>query len=191
MTLLRSLIAWLFPPVPQTGAKVEERAQSPGPRLHVPRAVMHALRLATRPTAALPEPLVLLHVRFASEQQLDTIVAVAATPFPAHAYVEGFAGANFDTAWVVDAANAMILKNVGVFLVHAHGGTGAPRFSSVDEQTNRKVMAALAHGITTAPYGAMVLSLTSATAVLARAGALEVMRIVEVPDRLGRVEMTA
>ena len=194
MNFLDRIFALLLPSAPSASVKdapVEAASAREVVRLNVPRSVMHALRRATRPTIALPEPLVLLHVRFASEFQRDTVVAVAARPFSVHAYVEGFAGANFATAWVVDAANAAIARNLGLFLVHAHGGTGIPRFSSVDQETNRNIMAALASGVVTAPYGAMVLSQTAATAVVARDGRLEQMRVVEVPDGLGGFEMTA
>ena len=82
-----------------------------GIRVNVPRSVMHRLRVATRPTATNREPLAFLLVRYASEEVRDVVVAFAVLPFADEAYVDGDAGANFDTRWSMSVANEEIRRN--------------------------------------------------------------------------------
>jgi hypothetical protein len=159
-------------------------------RLHIPRSVALELREVTQPNHR-PEPLAFLRVRFASEDSRTVVVAVSVVPFPNEAYVEGPAGANFSTEWAVDIANAGISNNVGLMLVHSHGGVGMPIFSGVDARTNRSIMAMLAVGVETAPFGAVVLSDTDARCVLAVNGALTETRVIEVPDRFSDLRTSA
>jgi hypothetical protein len=184
-------IDWLFDRRDAGTVPVERDHSVSSFRLHIPRSLMHALRKRTRATTVRLEPLVLLRVRYASERSTNTMVAVDAISFPDHAYVEGFAGANFDTSWVVERANEAITANAGLLLVHSHGGPGHPQFSLVDTRTNREVMAPLAVGAATVPYGAMVLSDVSAHAVIAVSGALHDVRVIVVADHLGAMELTA
>ncbi len=160
-------------------------------RLRITRSLLHALHRATMPTATNGEPLAFVRVRYASENATDVIVAVAVLPFPAGAYVDGFASANFDTDWTIQFANASARSNAGIFLAHRHGGSGKPDFSSVDRKTNLTVMVPLSCGMPTIPYGAIVLSDTDATIVLAVTGRLVEVRLEIVADALGRFEVTA
>ncbi|MFZ1125731.1 MAG: hypothetical protein WAN59_11395 [Candidatus Baltobacteraceae bacterium] len=157
-------------------------------RLHVPRSVVTTLREITRPTPRCVEPLALLRARYASEGSRNVVVGVGTIPFPETAYVPGPAGANFDTDWLVGIANREIGANVGLLLVHSHGGRGTPGFSSVDRRTNAHVMAPLAIGINTAPYGAMVLSGDGANAVVTLDGILTPAEVIPVMDRLAGSE---
>jgi hypothetical protein len=184
------VMAWLFGPSP-TPVALPEPAAVLTYRLHVPRSLIHQLREVTRPTVRRGEPLAFLRVRFASEDSRSVLVGVGVLPFPDEAYVAGPAGANFSTDWAVDVANEQIGTNVGLFLVHAHCGSGMPGFSSVDQRTNRSVMGALAFGIETAPYGALLLSDTHARCVLAVGRALVGVKVVVVPDRFGELQVTA
>jgi hypothetical protein len=187
---IRKLVEWFFWPSPQkkVGAAPVERAPY---RLHIPRSLMNELRAMTRPSHEYGEPLAFLLVRFASEDSRTIIVGIAALPFPDQAYVAGPAGANFDTGWAVSVANENIAENTGLLLVHAHGGTGLPMFSSIDQRTNCTVMGALAVGVKTAPYGAMVLSDTDARCVLSVSRILTSATVVIVPDRFGELRITA
>lgn len=160
-------------------------------RIRVPKSVMHALKRATTPTKYNHEPLAFLRVRYASEAQNGVIVAIGVVPFAQNAYVEGDAGANFDTAYAVEIANAEIRANAGVILVHQHGGRGKPSFSRTDRETNREVMLQLAIGVPFAPYGAIVLSDDSATAVIARDRRLVDADVTVVPDALGGLDLSA
>lgn len=160
-------------------------------RLRVTRALMHALRSATMPTPSNGEPLAFLRVRFASENVTDVIVGIEVLPFPHHVYVDGFAGANFDTGWAIRCANESARSNAGIFLAHRHGGTGKPAFSSVDCTTNLTVMAPLSYGLPSIPYGAIVLSDTDATALVAVNGTLLDVQLEVVADALGRLEVTS
>ncbi|MHB1550462.1 MAG: hypothetical protein ACYCX6_04615, partial [Vulcanimicrobiaceae bacterium] len=116
------------------------RSQTPEPprgvRINLPRSLMHALHVATKPTATRHEPLAFLRVRYASEDVRDVAVGIGVIPFADVAYVEGDAGANFDTRWAVAIANAEIRSNTGLLLVHSHGGRCRPAFSPVDRTTN-------------------------------------------------------
>jgi hypothetical protein len=109
---------------------------------------------------------------------------------PDEVYVDGSTGASFDTAWIVNVANAAGQSNAGVFLVHSHGSLGVPRFSLVDARTNREVVVPLSLGVETAPYGAMVLSDTSATVAVASESRLRNAKVILVPDRAGHNELT-
>jgi hypothetical protein len=160
-------------------------------RLHLPRSLMYELSEVTRPNFEHPEPLAFLRVRFATEVSKNVLVGIGVSPFPAEAYVDGDVGANFSTDWAVSVANAEMGSNVGLLLVHSHGGPGMPTFSGIDQRTNRSVMAALAIGIQSAPYGALVLSDTRARCVLAVERRLQELQVVVVPDRLGNMRMTA
>jgi hypothetical protein len=157
----------------------------------VPRSLLQQLREMTRPNARRPEPLALLRARYASEDAGNVIVGIGAIPFPDSAYVTGPAGANFDTDWLVRIANREIAVNIGLLLVHSHGGLGFPRFSGVDRRTNTHVMAPLAIGVEVAPYGALVLSDMHAAAVMTVANSLTVAEVIAVPDRLGAFEASA
>lgn len=159
-----------------------------GIRVNVPRSVMHRLRVATRPTATNREPLAFLLVRYASEEVRDVVVAFAVLPFADEAYVDGDAGANFDTRWSMSVANEEIRRNAGVLLAHLHGGTGRPAFSHVDQETNIHVMAPLSYGVEVAPYGAIVLSNDDEMAVVAVKGRLRSARVVVVADRIGHMD---
>ena len=159
-------------------------------RLHIPRSVIHRLREVVRPNRR-PEPLAFLRVRFASEDSRTVVVVVGVLPFPDEAYVEGPAGANFSTEWAIDVANAGIPNNVGLMLVHSHGGIGMPMFSGVDARTNRSIMAMLAVDVATAPFGAVVLSDTDARCVFAVNGRLIEMKVIVVPDRFGELRVSA
>jgi hypothetical protein len=160
-------------------------------RLHVPRSLLRQLREITQPNERRPEPLALLRARYASEEARNVVVGIGTIPFPDSAYVKGPAGANFDTDWLVRIANREIAMNVGLLLVHSHGGRGVPRFSGIDRRTNTHVMAPLAIGADIAPYGAMVLSETHATAVVTVINSLSVAEVIAVPDRLGAFEASA
>jgi hypothetical protein len=185
------VLAWLFGPSPTTPVAMSEPAQASTYRLHVPRSLLHQLREVTRPTVRHGEPLAFLRVRFASEDSRTVLVGVGVLAFPDEAYVPGPAGANFSTDWAVEVANEQISANVGLFLVHAHGDNGMPGFSGVDQRTNRTVMGALAFGIETAPYGALLLSDTHARCVLAVGRTLVGVKVVVVPDRLGHLQVSA
>jgi len=186
------LIGWLLGSAPRESANVTvPPAEEPPYRLHVPRSLMHALRDMTRPNQEHGEPLAFLLVRFASEDSRTILVGIGALPFPNSAYVDGPAGANFDTDWAVAVANEQIAENTGLLLVHSHYGKGVPGFSGIDQQTNRTVMGALAVGVKTAPYGAMVLSDTDARCVLSVSRALTNVKVVVVPDLIGDLRVTA
>lgn len=185
------VLAWLFGRLPSTPITVLEVADVAPYRLLVPRSLMQQLGEVTHPTIRRGEPLAFLRVRFASEDSRTVLVGVGVLSFPDEAYVVGPAGANFSTDWAVDVANEQIGTNVGLFLVHAHGGRGMPGFSGIDQRTNRTFMGALAFGIETAPYGALVLSDTNARCVLAVGRTLVGVKVVIVPDRLGELQVTA
>jgi hypothetical protein len=160
-------------------------------RIRVPKSLMHALNRATTPTKYNHEPLAFLRVRYASEERNGVIVAIGVVPFAEDAYVEGDAGANFDTAYAVEVANAHIRANAGILLVHQHGCRGKPSFSRTDRETNREVMLQLAIGVPFAPYGAIVLSDDSATAVVACDGRLVDADVTLVPDAPGGMDLSA
>ena len=151
-------------------------------RINVPRSVMRMLRSATTPRRGVAEPLAFLRVRYASEDATDVLVGIGVVPFAQEAYVVGDAGANFDTRWTVDIANTEIRSNIGLLLVHSHGGKGHPGFSRVDTATNAEVMLPLSIGVSFAPYGALVLSDDDAFAVVAVDHRLVAARVVEVAD---------
>lgn len=189
--MIRQFIAailnwWKRPP-----AAVKPSKPKPDVRVHIPRSVLHELRRATKPTRERFEPLAFLRVRYASENVKSVLVAVGVIAFPDHAYVEGDAGANFDTGWAVEIANREVISNAGLLLAHRHGGRGKPGFSSIDAQTNRTVMLQLSIGVPFAPYGAVVLSDDAATVVVAEAGRLVEAAAIVVPDALGRMDLTA
>jgi hypothetical protein len=159
--------------------------------IRIPRSVMHSLRRATSPTKDQHEPLAFVRVRYASESMNGVVVALGVIPFVNDAYVQGYAGANFDTGWAVAVANREIASNCGILLAHQHGGRGAPTFSKTDRDTNRDVMAALATGVPYAPYGAIVLSEDAASAVVVREGRLVNSQVIVAPDALGGMDLTA
>ena len=198
LKFIASLLGLSGRSTPLAASKVNEPtvpAQRPTPtaayRLHVPRSLARRLRQVTRPNEDRGEPLAFLRVRFASEESRTVIVGIDVLPFPDIAYVEGPAGANFATDWAVDIANQQARSNAGLVLVHSHGGRGMPAFSGVDARTNREVMGSLAIGMHTIPYGALVLSDTHACCVLAVAGKLQPVNVIEVPDRFEEVRVTA
>ena len=182
-------IRWLFGP-PRPTATPPVAAEPDRYRLHILRSVIDGLREVVRPNHR-PEPLAFLRVRFASEDSRTVVVAVGVLPFPDEAYVDGPAGANFSTEWAIDFANAGIPDNVGLMLVHSHSGVGMPMFSGVDARTNRSIMAMLAVGVATAPFGAVVLSDTDARCVLAVNGGLTEMKVIVVPDRFDDLRVSA
>ena len=153
-------------------------------RLHVPQTLLHEIQKALSPTKNRVEPLALLRVRYASESARDVVVATSFLAFPDEAYVDGPAGANFDTRWLVHTTNAGVPQNAGVLLIHSHGGRGKPGFSSTDQRTNRDIMAPLAIGVATIPYGALVLSDDTGMAVVTVDGRLVEADLIAVPDRL-------
>jgi len=181
------VLEWLFrrspPAPPPTPSVVEE----PSYRLRVPKSIIRELREVSQPNAGRGEPLTFLRARFVSEDSRTIMVGISVVPFPEGAYVDGPAEANFDTGWAVDFANEQIGANVGLMLVHSHGGNGMPNFSGVDTRTNRSVMAALAIGNETVPYGAVVLSDSDARGVVAVASTLKDVHVVAVPDFFGKV----
>jgi hypothetical protein len=154
----------------------------PGIRINVPRSVMRALRSVTTPSRGVGEPLAFLRARYASEDATDVLVGIGVIQFAQEAYVAGDAGANFDTRWTVDVANAAIRSNIGLLLVHSHGGRGQPSFSHIDRTTNAEVMLPLSIGVSSAPYGALVLSDDDACAVVAMDHRLVAARVVTVTD---------
>jgi hypothetical protein len=189
-------IAWLFGPSPSAPVEAVADTRAPvstGPefRLHVPSSLLRQLRAITQPSATRIEPLAFLFVRFVSEETRTTIVGFAISVFPDEAYVEGYAGANFDTDFAVDVANQQVVRNAGLLLVHSHGGKGIPMFSSIDNRTNRDVMGSLASGITVAPYGALVLSDDNGRCVVAVGGKMIDAKVVSVPDLFGELSVTA
>jgi hypothetical protein len=153
-----------------------------GLRINVPRSVMRALRSATVPRRGVEEPLAFLRARYASEDATDVLVGIGVIPFAHEAYVAGDAGATFDTRWTVDIANDEIRSNIGLLLVHSHGGQGQPAFSPIDRTTNAEVMLPFSFGISSAPYGALVLSDDDAFAVVAVGHRLVAARVVPVAD---------
>lgn|GEM_PF-2767703 len=176
------------------GESLQDRGELPDisrVRVRIPESVMRDLRRATTPTKHNSEPLAFVRVRYASEAQNGVIVAIGVTPFEDGAYVDGDAGANFDTAYAIEIANAEICVNAGVLLVHQHGGRGEPWFSRIDSQTNREVMLQLTVGVPYAPYGAIVLSDDSAAAVVARDRRLAQADVIVVPDALGGIDLPA
>jgi hypothetical protein len=184
---VKTIIAWLL--------ELFGIGTSPGQptrhlRLRITRPLLHALYRATSPTATTGEPLAFLCTRFASEHVTDVIVAVDVLPFPPTAYVNGFAGANFDTDWAIQCANESARSNGGIFLAHQHGWFSKPDFSSVDRHTNMTVMAPLSYGMPTIPYGAIVLSDTDARIVVAVNGSLIEAQLEIVADALGGFEVT-
>jgi hypothetical protein len=190
MTFIAKLLLWLVGVARRPSAAAERAVTSPH-RLHVPRSLMYKLRNVSQPNVKRVEPLAFLRVRFASEGSRTVLVAIGVLPFPDEAYVEGPAGANFDTEWAVNVANQQIGGNVGLLLVHSHGGTGMPTFSGTDRSTNYSVMGALAVGVETAPYGAVVLSDTHARGVLATPKKLTDVKVIVVPDHLGELPVSA
>lgn len=183
-----ALWAWLH------GERAQDQIELPSVahvRIRIPKSAIHALRHATTPTKQHGEPLAFLRVRYASEAQNGVIVAIGVIPFAQNAYVEGDAGATFDTAYAVEIANAEIGANTGLLLAHQHGGRGKPSFSGIDRQTNRQVMLQLAIGVQYAPYGAIVLNDDSAAAVVARDGCLVDADVVVVPDAVGAMDLSA
>jgi hypothetical protein len=189
--VLLRLLPWLFGS-PQVTRSPDERAPRVAAyRLHVPRSLFHALRRITASDMRRGEPLAFLRVRFASEESRTVVVGIGVLPFPDQAYVEGHAGANFDTDFTVDVANQQITQNVGLLLVHSHGGKGIPTFSGIDDSTNCDVMGGLAMGIAVVPYGAVVLSETDARCVVAVDGKMVDAKVIAVPDRLGELSVPA
>jgi len=160
-------------------------------RLHLPRCLRESLAAQTVPRVACPEPLALLRLRYAGEERRDVIVAVGVLPFAEEAYVEGDAGANFDTRWLIARANDELFTNCGLMLVHSHGGRGTPDFSWTDRRTNHDVMAPLAIGVATAPYGAMVLSTDGQYAVVTTSAGLAPATVIIVPDATTRLDLSA
>lgn len=187
--LLR-FVTWLLGPK-TTGNIGEPALLVAAYRLHVPRALLQTLRRIATPRPGRVEPLAFLRVRFASEESRTVLVGIGVIPFPEEAYVEGHAGANFDSDFAVDVANREIPENVGLLLVHSHGGNGMPRFSGIDNWTNREIMGGLATGIDIAPYGALVLSNTDGHCVVSVAGEMVDVKVVPVPDQLGEFSVTA
>ncbi len=187
---LMRAVEWIFGPLPArtTSSPINEPNHY---RLNMPQSLIYELREATRPTDRRPEPLAFLRVRFASEDSRMVAIGIRVMPFPEDAYVGGPAGANFSTEWAFDVANAGIPDNLGLMLVHAHGGEGMPMFSNVDMRTNRSIMATLAIGAESAPFGAVVLSDTDAHCVLAVPDGLTSMRVIVVPDRFGELKVSA
>lgn len=173
ISLIRRLLGWRLQPPCQPPS---------GIRINVPHSVIRALRSATTPRRGIREPLAFLRTRYASEDATDVLVGIGVIPFEQDAYVAGDAGANFDTRWAVDVANFEIRSNIGLLLVHAHGGRGQPAFSGVDRTTNVEVMLPLSIGIPSAPYGALVLSDNDAFAVVAVGHRLADARVVAVAD---------
>jgi hypothetical protein len=188
---IRKFLTWLFGRPTPTPVSISEPVDVAPYRLHIPRSLVHELREATRPNARRGEPLAFLRVRFASEDSRTVLVAVGALQFPDEAYVLGPAGANFSTDWAVGVANQQIGANVGLLLVHSHGGDGVPAFSGTDHRTNRCVMGALAFGVDTAPYGALVLSDTDGRSVVAADRSMIEAKVVVVPDRFSEPRVSA
>jgi hypothetical protein len=182
--LIERFLAWI-------GWRQQPVRPPHGVRINIPRSILQALHRVTTPTAARHEPLAFVRVRFASEDTHEVVVAVGIIPFAEEAYVEGDAGANFETRWVVTIANREVTANTGLLLAHSHGGRERPRFSGVDRETNITVMAPLSIGVPVVPYGALVLSETDAAAVVAQAGRLVDARVVVVPDIPGRMDLSA
>lgn len=161
------------------------------PRINVPRSVLQRLMRLTRPTTRRVEPLALAIVRYASEDAQDVVVVVDCIAFADEAYVDGPAGANFDTRWLMSIANSRAASNAGLLLVHSHGGVGKPAFSATDRKTNNEVMATFAVGMATIPYGALVLSSDDYFAVVTMDGRLTPARVMIVPDAGGRLDLSA
>jgi len=182
------LIVWMLGARPT--AAVTVAAEHDQYRLHIPQSVVTKLREITRPNQC-AEPLAFLRARFASEDSRTVAVAVGVLPFPDEAYVDGPAGANFRTEWAIDVANAGIPDNVGLMLVHSHRGVGMPMFSCIDTRTNESIMAMLAVGVETAPFGAVVLSDTDARCVLAINDGLVDTKVIMVPDRFGELRASS
>jgi hypothetical protein len=173
ISLIRWLLGWRRQPPCEPPPRI---------RINVPRSVMCALRSATTPRRGVEEPLAFLRARYASEDATDVLVGIGVIPFAQEAYVAGDAGANFDTRWTVHIANAEIHSNIGLLLVHSHGGRGQPAFSCIDRTTNAEVMLPFSIGISSAPYGALVLGDDDASAVVAVDHRLVAARVVEVAD---------
>jgi hypothetical protein len=159
-----------------------DREPQRGHRINIPRSILAELRGATTPRRGRPEPLAFLRTRFASEFATDVLVGIGVIAFAEDAYVAGDAGANFDTLWAMNVANAEIHANVGLLLAHSHGGPGRPTFSSVDRATNADVMIPFSFGVPHAPYGAIVLSDDDATAVVVAGKSLQPGRVYSVAD---------
>jgi len=189
--LLLRFFAVFFGPPKTTRATGSALQRVAAHRLHVPCSLLHDLRGVTAPNKRRGEPLAFLRVRFASEDSRTIAVGISILPFPEEAYVEGHAGGNFDTDFAVDVANRQITQNVGLLLVHSHGGKGMPAFSGIDKRTNHDVMGGLAMGITVVPYGALVLSETDARCVLAIEGEMIESTVIVVPDRFGELSVSA
>jgi len=119
-----------------------------------------------------PEPLALLAVRYASEENCNVIVGVRLEAFPDDAYVDGPDGANFSVSWLMEALDRLTEVNAGVLLCHMHGHAGKPRFSATDIRTNEEVMAKQRIFSPLFPYGALVVSNDDATAVVASSDGL-------------------
>lgn len=183
---IRRLVGWALGSPGQS-----QQAPPKAARLHVPRSILASLRRLTRPNPERAEPLALLRVRYASEASPNVVIGIGTIPFPDFAYVAGPAGANFDSDWLVGIANREIGTNVGLVLVHSHGGAGTPGFSLVDRRTNARVMAPLAIGVEEAPYGAVVLSDDNARAVVTVASSLTSADVISVPDRIDGFEAHA
>ncbi len=160
-------------------------------RLHLPRSVHRELLALTTPYTDRAEPLALVYARYASEDTLTVVVAVGTGPLPNEAYVNGPDGANFDTRWLMRVANRKLESNAGLLLSHSHGGNGKPTFSRVDRRTNGEVFAKLAIGVSTAPYGALLLSTDDARALLTVRGRLIDAEVIIIPDAVVAGEIFA
>ena len=135
-------------------------------KLRITPAMHRELFAVTTATPDKPEPLALVWLRQTSEVSPDVIVVVKVEPFPDSAYVDGPDGANFDVAWLVEAAARIGRCNAGLALAHMHGNKGRPRFSSVDQRTNRSIIRKLALMDQHLPYGAILLSKDAISAQL-------------------------
>lgn len=182
MSYLRELIdQWLHPSIEPSRVL----------NVRIPRSLMQQLHRITQPTETLPEPLALAVVRYASEDSPDIIVVSDIIAFADSAYVEGPAGANFDTRWLLNVVNNLAPLNAGILLVHNHGGRGKPSFSRTDQETNREVIGAIAWGMPTIPYGAMVMSSDNRTAIIAHTLGFKDASVSIGSDRLGRLDCSA
>ena len=167
----------LFEPRGQPSATVSPEAR----QLRIPRSLLNSLRRSVMPCDR-AEPLSLVHVRYVAEDRRTIAVAFDMTPMPDEAYVDGPDGANFDARWLVSFADEQLDRNAGLLLAHSHGGYGRPHFGIVDWRTNREILAKLAVGVATAPYGAMLLSNDDQVAVFTIGSHLHEGTVVVVPD---------
>lgn len=153
-------------------------------RLNLLRATASQMRTdLTSPPVVGDERLGIAFTRYASKYTQRTIVVTEYAALPEEAYVrEALAPVSFDVRWIMTASENAGLESAGIFLVHLHEHRGKPWFSPVDMDTNRRIITPIALIDQTLPTGALILSLDSAAALVARGDGLVAVAVHEIID---------